>query len=66
MNVKTTGKISGPTMEVIRRYVKAHNITLRDINQWMKDELLLTQKQRVYVMDLLERDLEGFIKGVVR
>lgn len=64
-NQKTTAKISKRDMSVIRKYVKTHNVTKADISRWMKDDMLLTQKQRVYVMDLIDQDLDGFIKGVV-
>lgn len=63
----TTGKISSATMEVIRKHVKSNNETLMNINRWMRDELQLNLKQRIYILDLLEQDLDGFVnKGVIQ
>lgn len=53
--------ISRKTLSMIKKYLRSHNVTISDFNNWMKEELNVPQKDRIIIMDWVQLDLDGFL-----
>ena len=55
-------KIGKEKMNRVRQYLRDNNITLLDYNRWLWENQKIEIKDRVAILDLAQKDLEGFVK----
>jgi hypothetical protein len=54
--------ISPRQLKKIKNHLRENNITISEFNTWMKEEMNISLRDRIIMREMVENDLDGFMK----